>query len=406
MKSIKKAFSMVELLIVISILAILWTISFIAFSSNVIWTRDTNRLEQLATMVSWFDAFSTNRQLPIPNYGIEVRASWSVIWYEGELSKDILKLIEYNQVWKDPKSKEYFVYFVNESKTKFQLLAYLEDKENLQTSFIFNSANALDYMWRYPTVAWHKLWILTESWTNNPLHEVPVLVNSGYLDIEKTTDYYKASFTDTDYIFWTWTKLKIIKDIHANPIKSCLNILKWWNWNKNWIYSINPTWSKLWKYEVYCDMTTDWWWWTLVMSVWNLKTIPIWTTGEYKKDNLITLKTPWKLADSDVNLLYTNQLRTTTTGSWLTQYKLYWKLETWKFWNYTAAWQNTVHMKNGTTYKEDWSYTSNQWIYAWTTDFAFNHWGIMDVWFEYNDYTRYQESPCCIKKPDIFLWVR
>lgn len=61
MKSIKKAFSMVELLIVISILAILWTISFIAFSSNVIWTRDTNRLEQLATMVSWFDAFSTNR---------------------------------------------------------------------------------------------------------------------------------------------------------------------------------------------------------------------------------------------------------------------------------------------------------------------------------------------------------
>lgn len=163
-------------------------------------------------------------------------------------------------------------------------------------------------MWRYPTVAWHKLWILTESWTNNPLHEVPVLVNSGYLDIEKTTDYYKASFTDTDYIFWTWTKLKIIKDIHANPIKSCLNILKWWNWNKNWIYSINPTWSKLWKYEVYCDMTTDWWWWTLVMSVWNLKTIPIWTTGEYKKDNLITLKTPWKLADSDVNLLYTNNL--------------------------------------------------------------------------------------------------
>ena len=76
MKIQKKAFTIVELIVVITILAILSTIWFVSFSSHLMWTRDTNRLSQLSTIHEWLEVYGAKNTLPQPENSVEVRASW------------------------------------------------------------------------------------------------------------------------------------------------------------------------------------------------------------------------------------------------------------------------------------------------------------------------------------------
>jgi len=68
-----KAFTLVELIVVITILAILATIGFVSFSWYLAWTRDTNRVAQLKAMSDALELYSTKDDLPKPDNYIEVK---------------------------------------------------------------------------------------------------------------------------------------------------------------------------------------------------------------------------------------------------------------------------------------------------------------------------------------------
>jgi len=270
MKSTNKAFTIVELIVVITILAILWTIWFISFSSHLVWTRDTNRLSQLSTMHEWLDVYSTQNELPTPENSVEVRASWSLIWYQWYAWKNVLGMIWYSKWWKDPKDEQYYSYYLTEDKKHFQLMAFLEDDANKQLWInIINQTNAVDYTRRYPTVYWKKLGILTESGTNAPIQEVSSIVSSWYLDVGLTTNKYTANFDDNTKLTWTGWVLYWLQN-HLlwwwKLVWSCKNLLETVPLlkNKDWNYLINPSTDKI--FSVYCDMTTDDGWWTLITA--------------------------------------------------------------------------------------------------------------------------------------------
>lgn len=265
----KQAFTIVELIVVITILAILWTIWFISFSSHLVWTRDTNRLEQLSSIHQWLDTYSTQYTLPMPESYVEVRASWSVIWYQWYIWKNILWQIWYSKWWKDPKDEQSFSYYLTEDKKYFQLLWFLEDQSNLQTyrNPLINQTKAVDYSKRYPTVIWKKLGILTESWTNSPIQEVSTIILAKYLDIVTTTNSYNAIFSDQEIISWTWATINILEKISMawsiqNSCKDYLSKVKTLVWKDGYYYIYS--WN--WLIQTYCDMTTDWWWWTMFSS--------------------------------------------------------------------------------------------------------------------------------------------
>ena len=67
MKKGIKAFTLVELIVVITILAILATIWFVSFSGYLAWTRDTNRVAQLKSMSDALELYRTKKDLPIPD---------------------------------------------------------------------------------------------------------------------------------------------------------------------------------------------------------------------------------------------------------------------------------------------------------------------------------------------------
>ncbi len=74
-------FTIVELIVVITILAILWTIWFISYSNHLVWVRDASRKSQLLSINLWLEVYSTKKLLPIPENSVEVKSNWNIIWY-------------------------------------------------------------------------------------------------------------------------------------------------------------------------------------------------------------------------------------------------------------------------------------------------------------------------------------
>ncbi len=276
------------------------------------------------------------------------------------------------------------------------------------------SANATDYTERIIATYWKKLWILLESGSNNPIQENTTL-RTSWLDIVTTTWSYSAVFsaktvTNSWIISWTWVILS-----QSNPTASCKRILESWLWNTNWVYNINPAWINL---SVYCDMVTDWGGWTLVMSSWLNNTILEWTINDYNIDLLKNKWIWWKLSDDKINNLYTSQFRVSSDDTRIARWtsitfdkvKLYAKLVNWKRFEYKREWYQTEHIKTSIIYSPIADYSSSQWlriISPRSTEFAFNHWWSMDVWFRSWTITRfYEPNWCCELSPNIFLWVK
>jgi len=275
-----KAFTLVELIVVITILAILATIWFVAYSWYLSWTRDVNRTSQLKSISNWLELYRTKKDLPSPENSVSIQVNWTTIANQWVVWKSILEQIEYTSEWIDPKDKTYFSYYLTEDKKNYELMAFLEEESKdtklvAQTSHISPltsllwddiwiiqaNATTIDYKKRFPVVYWKKLWILTDI-NNTPVQEIESIKTVWKLDITSSmTTEYKAIFDNSINwtMSWTWMTLAQI-----NPVASCKRLYEA-KWKRDdWVYTINPTWDN--PFQVYCDMTTDWGGWTLVIE--------------------------------------------------------------------------------------------------------------------------------------------
>ena len=116
----KVAFTLVELIVVVTIMGILATIWFVSFTSYLAWTRDTNRIAQLKSMSEALVLYKwKNVSYPLPDDYVEIKSNGEVISYQGYIWKEVLEKIGYSEKWLDPKDKEYFSYYVLSPKTLF-----------------------------------------------------------------------------------------------------------------------------------------------------------------------------------------------------------------------------------------------------------------------------------------------
>ncbi len=398
MRQITSWFTLTELLISTTIIAILVIVGFVSYTSYFDTWRDTNRIVQLNEIKDGLQLYTAKSKLPLPDAYIKIEASGSLFAYQWYLNEDIMDTIWYTWWWKDQEYKIYPTYMLTSDRRDFQLLTYISDSSYLSSGVSQTYANISDYTILYPKLVGQPLWILIDSVTNAPLQENTIVSATGSYDIVTGTENLKAYYTDSEYIKSSDSLIPML------PNQSCKRILDTGKAKGSKVYTINPTGSQ--KIRVYCDMDTDGGGWTLVLSWWNNATIPVGTTGNYQKEKLLNLSVPWKISDTLINSIYDSQFRVTTNDDSLKGYKLYARLVNGKTWNYTTTWQSSEHIKTSTSYDVDANYNNSQWLYVSGTNFAFNHWADMDVWFQYGAYTRFQESPCCKTKPDIFLWVK
>ncbi|NUJ97435.1 prepilin-type N-terminal cleavage/methylation domain-containing protein [Candidatus Gracilibacteria bacterium] len=182
----KKAFTLVELVVVVSILAILSTIGFVSYSNYIVGVRDTNRISNIKAMSDGLEMYSTKHGLPLPEDNVEVKANGEIIARQGYAGKSVLDELEFSKGGKDSKDDTYYSYYLTKDRSNFQLMVFLEEKNNADSvsdiNFITKTYAEVDYSSRYPIVYGKGLGILTDM-NNTPIQEIETIKSRGEVDL-------------------------------------------------------------------------------------------------------------------------------------------------------------------------------------------------------------------------------
>lgn len=249
-----RGFTLVELIVVITIVGILSTIGFVSYSGYLTGARDANRVSQITKISDALQVYETNKNLPLPDNYINITASGTTIGYQWYVGVDVQEALDFSNGGKDPKDDRYFTYYLSEDRSNFQLLAYMEEPDSV-SSIGLSKAHAIDYTNRFMKVYGANLGLLTQSVTNLPAQEV---IGVTSVDIvSESSNTYIAHISDEEKIEWMGTELR--KSI---PNASCKRIKQSGNAGPNGLYTINP--AGIGKRSVYCNMEDAGGWWTLV----------------------------------------------------------------------------------------------------------------------------------------------
>lgn len=177
-KKTRWAFTLVELIIVITILAILATIGFVTMGKYLTSSRDSTRLTDMKTIFDSMSVYTVRTgETPFPDSDkLEVKNGSSILTYQWYAWESVFNLIKLNRGWVDPKDKKNYVYTTDSTRRKIQLMWYLETNENVkvfwQVPFFSETfADTNDLKSRYVYVYWDTLWILTDA-NKAPLQDV------------------------------------------------------------------------------------------------------------------------------------------------------------------------------------------------------------------------------------------
>ena len=265
-------FTFVELIVVVTILAILATVWFTSYNSYIGWSRDANRIATLENIRSGLatNLLSSTSGLQLPTNHVEIKFGTKTIGYQWYVGDNILESIGLEKWGKDPDDGSFYTYYLWASWNKFQLLGFLEDQQSLQASTkITPESKAVDYANSFPTVTGEKLWVLIGTWSdkNVPLQEITDVKALWLLDVETTGTEYSAVVSEDNIITWDSSKLTILNSLEktwGRIGKSCKDLLDSDSslLGQDWVYYIEPNDST--SLEVYCDMSFDKGGWTFV----------------------------------------------------------------------------------------------------------------------------------------------
>jgi type II secretory pathway pseudopilin PulG len=257
MKLKRKWFTLVELIVVVTILAILWTVWFISYNGYLLWVRDSNRLTQLDQISGWLELYRAKNSLPLPSSNVRIEANGTAIWYQWYAAQDILDLIDYSKWGKDPKDAEYFTYYISGDRKYFQLLGFLEDSTNQATAFFMpDQANAADYSVRFYATSGKKLWIFVDG-NKTPIQISSSVVGTWEIELTSQTSTFEMVFSDKTSVKGTGSQL-----IPYNYQANCKRIKETWGNRWDGVYVLNPNGNN--QFSGYCNMTYDGGGWLLV----------------------------------------------------------------------------------------------------------------------------------------------
>lgn len=258
LKNTLRAFTLVELIVVITIIGILSTVGFVSYSWYLAGARDSNRVSQLTKLSDSLQVYSASRTLPLPDNNVEITASGTTVAYQWFVWVDVLETIDYTNGWVDPKDESFYTYYLTRDRNSLQLMALMEEEQSvtwLPTLQTWNKAYG-QFEDRFPKVYGRKLWVLTELWTNTPVQLLTEFDESTPFNILGQTQTFVAHISDDEKIEATGAALWA-----AIPNAICSRIKQTWAGQGNGLYTINPNGT---EYKVYCDMETAGGWWTLL----------------------------------------------------------------------------------------------------------------------------------------------
>lgn len=178
------AFTLVELIVVIVILAILWTIAFISLQWYSKDARDSTRVSDISSMKTSLELFHLDAwKYPLTTDGYTVTYSWSSVWNQWIFGEDTFK-----NVWKldsipvDPVTEKPYTYSVTATRQEYQFAGIME----------WEWVSLMDkvYAWDIEGTAlvsgnYNGVILKTLSWSNCSVISLPSIISNQE---ETTTD--------------------------------------------------------------------------------------------------------------------------------------------------------------------------------------------------------------------------
>jgi len=358
------AFTLVELIVVITILAILWTIAFISLQWYSAQARDSKRVSDIQNIKKSLELFSLNTwKYPKPDdyftvsYGSQdLRYQW-VVWDQvtTNLSRNL------NEKPTDPLTESQYTYSSTYAWTEYEILGLYESNlisSNVGVNLVF-SLPALATTKNYPKINWNYNWVYVKAGTY--YLPTPSIINGNVwanTDISWDSTFLESQvITGWDNVLWvsTWW----LNWITVNVFTWELDTTKWEDSNGN----------KALLAQAFIDTYS----WTILASVGAYKEI-VETESEWfislvddfvlNKDNFINSTTnnsssnntpSWQ--DEDPNCQIAIDVTITWTDlSWspVTQIWAWCNSTLWTWLEY-----NETHDKSCRNY--EWTYTSITW---------------------------------------------
>ncbi|MDP2090993.1 MAG: LamG-like jellyroll fold domain-containing protein [Candidatus Gracilibacteria bacterium] len=131
MKKNYYAFTLVELIVVISILAILGTIAFITLGGYSRDARDNIRISDISIMKTSLELYQLDSgKYPIPTDGIDITYSGSTVWNQGSFGETVhANLSKLNKIPLDPSTNKEYTYSITMNKNEYEVSGILEGDE-------------------------------------------------------------------------------------------------------------------------------------------------------------------------------------------------------------------------------------------------------------------------------------
>lgn len=121
-----RAFTLVELIVVVSILAILSLIGYISYSDNIVNARDSQRTNDLEKLQIDLKSHKQKEgSYPLPINPVNITNSGTVI-YQGTLTSAIISNVLQN-IPKDPRTLNWYWYSTTTNRQQFQVALTMEN---------------------------------------------------------------------------------------------------------------------------------------------------------------------------------------------------------------------------------------------------------------------------------------
>ena len=201
-----KAFTLIEIVVAITILAILSVLWLLTLQIHQKDARDSVRITDIENIIITMDTYYIqSKQFPEPSDYVDITYTWSMIWQQGTIWESVTKNLKIlNKQFYDPLLKTPYTYSRLNTKEQFQIATILEgslvqNTNPLSKTYAANSVWVDDWI---AYIKWKYNWLISsvKIWSEVLAIATPSIITS---DISNTT--YEDIITKNRLLYdWEW----------------------------------------------------------------------------------------------------------------------------------------------------------------------------------------------------------
>ena len=323
------AFTLLELIIVITILIILWIIVYISLNKYSEQTRDSARISDLSSIKTSLELFQIDSsKYPLPTNSIDITYSWALVWKQWTIWESLVKNIDkLDKIPIDPLTNSQYTYSTTYARNEYEiawlfewdLIAYNPFNTSIKLGNELLQVNAWNVEAR-AYVTWNYNWLMnkTVSWATCYVLSLPTIIASDIETSNKLED-----IIENNRLVYNW-----YNNLPASYKNSKFNVLWWFDFNPNNLLSYNwmctdleeSVWERIkviynlqksYSWTI-IDKRNEWWTGTIITDlfnidiIWNISWSDWWWYGELSLTWITT--NSWWLTINTSNRVLVDQL--------------------------------------------------------------------------------------------------